>query len=132
MTSKSGDKQSRYLALYSGDKQVPGAAQSGDNRVVMSRYLAPHLTSATFNVNSALSSGLFSFFSFLVLLSLLIPISLYVSVEFVKGLIANMISSDRHMWVEEEDVCSKAKTAGLCEELGQVRPSNPLCLGFRV
>ena len=52
---------------------------------------------------------------------MLIPISLYVSVEFVKAFIAHIISSDRLMYVEEDDMPSKARSAGLCEELGQVR-----------
>jgi hypothetical protein len=51
---------------------------------------------------------------------MLIPISLYVSVEFVKAFIAHIISSDRLMYVEEDDMPSKARSAGLCEELGQV------------
>jgi hypothetical protein len=54
---------------------------------------------------------------------MLIPISLYVSVEFVKAFIAQIISSDRLMYVEEEDMPSKARSAGLCEELGQVLKS---------
>ena len=61
---------------------------------------------------------------------MLIPISLYVSVEFVKAFIAQIISSDRLMYVEEEDMPSKARSAGLCEELGQVWASSteiPLC-----
>jgi hypothetical protein len=41
-------------------------------------------------------------------------------VEFVKAFIAQIISSDRLMYVEEEDMPSKARSAGLCEELGQV------------
>lgn len=52
---------------------------------------------------------------------MLIPISLYVSVEFVKAFIAHIISSDRLMYAEEDDMPSKARSAGLCEELGQVR-----------
>eukprot|EP00292_Cryptomonas_paramecium_P002149 CAMPEP_0113680182 /NCGR_PEP_ID=MMETSP0038_2-20120614/11140_1 /TAXON_ID=2898 /ORGANISM="Cryptomonas paramecium" /LENGTH=1529 /DNA_ID=CAMNT_0000598461 /DNA_START=386 /DNA_END=4971 /DNA_ORIENTATION=+ /assembly_acc=CAM_ASM_000170 len=83
-------------------------------------YLMPQITSAAFNVDKAGLSGAVSFFSFLILLSMLIPISLYVSVEFVKAFIAVIISFDRLMWVEEDDMPSKARSAGLCEELGQV------------
>ena len=36
------------------------------------------------------------------LISLLIPISLYVSLEFTKIFIAIIISGDREMWAEEE------------------------------
>lgn len=84
-------------------------------------YLSfPDEISTTFNVSSPSSSGFFSFFSYLILLSLLIPISLYVSVEFVKVFIMYQISNDREMYVVEEDLPSRARTSGLCEELGQV------------
>jgi len=80
----------------------------------------PDGSSTTFNVGNPQLSGFFSFFSYLILLSLLIPISLYVSVEFVKVFIMVQISADREIYVEEDDMPSRARTSGLCEELGQV------------
>lgn len=35
------------------------------------------------------------------------------------------ISSDREMYVEEDDMPSRARTSGLCEELGQVNLTSP-------
>jgi phospholipid-translocating ATPase len=83
-------------------------------------YLLPALETPTFNVNNPAYAGFLVFFSHLVLLSLLIPISLYVSIEFVKFFIAEVISSDKEMYAVEDDIPSKARSAGLCEELGQV------------
>jgi len=95
-------------------------------------YLSfPQGISTTFNTTSPASSGFFSFFSFLILLSLLIPISLYVSVEFVKVFIMFQISSDREMYVQEDDMPSRARTSGLCEELGQVICQATTPLTFR-
>jgi phospholipid-translocating ATPase len=94
-------KESWYLGFFS-------ASNSTSNSIT------------PFNVDSPATSGIISFFSYLILLSLLIPISLYVSVEFVKAFVAFQISSDREMYVEEDDMPSKARSAGLCEELGQV------------
>ena len=39
------------------------------------------------------------------------------------------ISSDRRMYVEDEDLPSKARSAGLCEELGQVCILRNLSMG---
>uniref|UniRef100_A0A0C3SL24 Phospholipid-transporting ATPase n=1 Tax=Guillardia theta (strain CCMP2712) TaxID=905079 RepID=A0A0C3SL24_GUITC len=83
-------------------------------------YLSPQNTSISFNVQKPGTTGFLSFFSFLILLSLLVPISLYVSVEMVKLVISILISSDREMYAEEDDIPSKARSLGLCEELGQI------------
>mmetsp|Transcript_11831 Transcript_11831/g.27255 ORF Transcript_11831/g.27255 Transcript_11831/m.27255 type:complete len:1730 (-) Transcript_11831:60-5249(-) len=83
-------------------------------------YLSPQNTSISFNVQKPGTTGFLAFFTFLILLSLLVPISLYVSVEMVKLVISILISSDREMYSEEDDIPSKARSLGLCEELGQI------------
>lgn len=83
-------------------------------------YLHPQNATVSFNIQSPASTGVITWFTYLILLSLLIPISLYVSIEMVKTVIMLIISADREMYVEEEDLRSKARSSGLCEELGQV------------
>ena len=65
-------------------------------------------------------AGLLSFWSFFILLSLLVPISLYVTIELIKIVISVIITSDREMYAVEDDQVSLARSRYLCEELGQV------------
>ncbi|GAB4842574.1 Probable phospholipid-transporting ATPase 4 [Ancistrocladus abbreviatus] len=65
-------------------------------------------------------SGLFHLVTALILYGYLIPISLYVSIEFVKFLQAIFINKDIHMYHEESGTCAEARTSTLNEELGQV------------
>lgn len=59
--------------------------------------------------------------SYFILFNNFIPISLYVSMEFVKLLQARMlIDQDMEMYHEESDTPANAKTSSLNEELGQV------------
>lgn len=61
-----------------------------------------------------------TWFTFLVLLNILIPISLYVSMELVKLVQAWYINQDVEMYDEVNDVPAQARTSNLNEELGQV------------
>ena len=85
-------------------------------------YLAPEAATAmsTYQPGQPALAGTFSWFSHLILLSLLVPISLYVTVEMVKLMISILIQNDREMYAVEEDQVSLARSMGLCEELGQV------------
>ena len=78
-------------------------------------YLAPD------DLLSPLWTGLNGFFTFIILLNNLVPISLYVTIEVVKMIQAGMIISDIKMYYEEADVPAKADTSSLNEELGQVQ-----------
>ncbi|KAJ9568285.1 LOW QUALITY PROTEIN: hypothetical protein OSB04_004251 [Centaurea solstitialis] len=66
-----------------------------------------------------LSSGV-HLISALILYGYLIPISLYVSLEFVKVLQAFFINQDIHIYDEETDTRARARTSNLNEELGMV------------
>eukprot|EP01114_Cavostelium_apophysatum_P018189 TRINITY_DN5572_c1_g1_i1.p1 TRINITY_DN5572_c1_g1~~TRINITY_DN5572_c1_g1_i1.p1 ORF type:complete len:1114 (-),score=288.91 TRINITY_DN5572_c1_g1_i1:44-3385(-) len=70
-----------------------------------------------------LSSGTkaLAFLTFVILYNNLIPISLYVSVEFVKIGQAYFINNDIEMYHEESDTPALARTSNLNEELGQVQ-----------
>eukprot|EP00300_Choanocystis_sp_HF-7_P009665 c16560_g1_i2.p1 GENE.c16560_g1_i2~~c16560_g1_i2.p1 ORF type:complete len:1234 (+),score=220.28 c16560_g1_i2:146-3847(+) len=64
--------------------------------------------------------GLLSFFSFLILLNVMIPISLYVSAEVVRVIQAKLMEADVEMYYAAKDTPMKARTSNLNEELGQV------------
>eukprot|EP01060_Flectonema_neradi_P034818 TRINITY_DN6234_c0_g1_i2.p1 TRINITY_DN6234_c0_g1~~TRINITY_DN6234_c0_g1_i2.p1 ORF type:complete len:1050 (+),score=201.27 TRINITY_DN6234_c0_g1_i2:167-3316(+) len=61
------------------------------------------------------------YFTYFVLLSLMMPISLFLSIEFCKALQAQFMEWDLFMYDEERDLTCKAKTASLNEELSQVQ-----------
>ncbi|ORY00825.1 phospholipid-translocating P-type ATPase [Basidiobolus meristosporus CBS 931.73] len=61
-----------------------------------------------------------SFFSFIILLNTLIPISLYVTMEIVKLVQAYFINNDLEMYYQDTDTPAEARTCTINEELGQV------------
>eukprot|EP01132_Coremiostelium_polycephalum_P005005 gene5005-6233_t len=65
--------------------------------------------------------GSLSFLTFLILFNNLIPISLYVSMEFVKLFQAFFINNDIEMYHVETDTPALARTSNLNEELGQIQ-----------
>jgi magnesium-transporting ATPase (P-type) len=91
-----------------------------DSSYVNAWYLAPDSPEPLFQPNKPGPAGVLSFFALFVLLSLLVPISFYVSIELIKLAIQTMISSDREMYSVQDDQKSLARSRGLCEELGQV------------
>jgi len=74
----------------------------------------------SFPENAAANTAL-SFITFVILYNNLIPISLYVSVEFVKFFQAYFINNDYLMYHTESDTPALARTSNLNEELGQVQ-----------
>uniref|UniRef100_A0A7S2QSA1 Phospholipid-transporting ATPase n=1 Tax=Norrisiella sphaerica TaxID=552664 RepID=A0A7S2QSA1_9EUKA len=64
--------------------------------------------------------GLRNFFAFYVLLSVMVPISLYVSMELVRLGQALLINVDNRMWDPEDNKLGSAKNTTLSEELGQI------------
>ncbi|CAD8048326.1 unnamed protein product [Paramecium sonneborni] len=61
-----------------------------------------------------------SFFSFFLLYNTMIPISLVVSMEFVKVFQCYFINKDQDMYTQKRDKFAKAQTSTINEELGQV------------
>lgn len=59
-------------------------------------------------------------FTFVITYSLMIPISLYVSIEIVHVFQAVQIDWDLEMYDDETQTAAKARTSNLSEELGQV------------
>ncbi|ETO37054.1 hypothetical protein RFI_00007 [Reticulomyxa filosa] len=75
------------------------------------------------NVSHFGDVALLNYFTFLVLLDVFVPISLYVSMELVKFSQAWLINQDKDMKCKAdsgEDVYAQARTSNLNEELGQV------------
>eukprot|EP01087_Luapelamoeba_hula_P010089 TRINITY_DN2655_c0_g3_i1.p1 TRINITY_DN2655_c0_g3~~TRINITY_DN2655_c0_g3_i1.p1 ORF type:complete len:1296 (-),score=220.20 TRINITY_DN2655_c0_g3_i1:95-3982(-) len=66
------------------------------------------------------ATAIFGFFTFLVLYSPMVPISLYVTMEFVRIGQAYFIENDREMYYEETNTRAQARTSNLNEELGQI------------
>jgi phospholipid-transporting ATPase len=65
-------------------------------------------------------SYLSTILTFSILFNSLIPLSLSVTMEFVKYAIASTIDNDIEMYYEESDSPTQARTSSLVEELGQV------------
>eukprot|EP01134_Creolimax_fragrantissima_P001479 CFRG1479T1 len=64
--------------------------------------------------------GILAFFTFIILYSTLVPISLYVSVEFIRLGQSFLIDWDLNMYHADTDTPAKARTTTLNEELGQI------------
>lgn len=64
--------------------------------------------------------SLLVFLSYLIILNTVVPISLYVSVEFIRSIQSLWINWDIKMYYEKADIPAKARTTTLNEELGQI------------
>lgn len=65
-------------------------------------------------------AGFKNFFTYMISFSVMIPISLYVSMEMVKVVQAFLINFDVEMYYPDNDTPAKARTSNLSEELGQI------------
>eukprot|EP01103_Thecamoeba_quadrilineata_P017326 TRINITY_DN6093_c0_g1_i1.p1 TRINITY_DN6093_c0_g1~~TRINITY_DN6093_c0_g1_i1.p1 ORF type:complete len:1101 (+),score=172.56 TRINITY_DN6093_c0_g1_i1:38-3340(+) len=70
--------------------------------------------------DSGAIAGLKGFVTFLILFNTMIPLSLYVTIELVKLVLAWYITQDMKMYCQETDTPAKAKTSNLTEQLGQL------------
>lgn len=71
-------------------------------------------------IDAALSSFL-SFWSYVIILNTVVPISLYVSVEIIRLGNSFYIDWDRKMYYPKSDTPAQARTTTLNEELGQIK-----------
>ncbi|XP_076426679.1 putative phospholipid-transporting ATPase IM isoform X2 [Peromyscus maniculatus bairdii] len=69
---------------------------------------------------SSLFSGFLTFWSYIIILNTLVPISLYVSVEVIRLGHSYFINWDRKMYYAAKAVPAEARTTTLNEELGQI------------
>jgi phospholipid-translocating ATPase len=68
----------------------------------------------------AIQKCLLVFLSYIIILNTVVPISLYVSVEFIRLLQSKWIDWDIKMFDETNNVSAQARTTTLNEELGQI------------
>jgi len=73
------------------------------------------------NDESTLFKGFKMFFSYVIILNTVVPISLYVSIEFIRLGQSYFINQDMNMYYEKKGIPAKARTTTLNEELGQVQ-----------
>ncbi|MGH0192170.1 UNVERIFIED_CONTAM: hypothetical protein FKN15_004589 [Acipenser sinensis] len=71
-------------------------------------------------VDNVVFSGFLSFWSYIIILNTVVPISLYVSVEVIRLGHSYFINWDRRMFCQRRDTPAEARTTTLNEELGQV------------
>uniref|UniRef100_A0A8D0L784 P-type ATPase N-terminal domain-containing protein n=1 Tax=Sphenodon punctatus TaxID=8508 RepID=A0A8D0L784_SPHPU len=72
-------------------------------------------------VHSAVYSGFLMFWSYVIILNTVVPISLYVSVEIIRLGNSFYIDWDRKMYCRLRDTPAQARTTTLNEELGQIK-----------
>jgi len=70
--------------------------------------------------SQVVEDSILMFFTYFILSSLIIPISLYVSMEMIKFVQASFISLDKQMHNSDLKINASARTSNLNEELGQV------------
>ncbi|XP_025067858.1 probable phospholipid-transporting ATPase IM, partial [Alligator sinensis] len=71
-------------------------------------------------VNSSVFSGFLTFWSYIIILNTVVPISLYVSVEVIRLGHSYFINWDRKMYYAKNDTPAEVRTTTLNEELGQI------------
>ncbi|XP_073424573.1 probable phospholipid-transporting ATPase IM isoform X1 [Dendrobates tinctorius] len=71
-------------------------------------------------VDSAVFSGFLTFWSYIIILNTVVPISLYVSVEVIRLGHSYFINWDRKMYYSKRGTPAEARTTTLNEELGQI------------
>ncbi|VDD96117.1 unnamed protein product [Enterobius vermicularis] len=92
----------RYFTIYlEWDPIIPNREEKSSTQVALIAFLM--------------------FFSYVILLNTVMPISLYVSVEVIRFFHSLWINFDREMYFEKKDVAARARTTTLNEELGQVQ-----------
>ncbi|KAG9488281.1 hypothetical protein GDO78_007861 [Eleutherodactylus coqui] len=72
-------------------------------------------------VDNAAFSGFLMFWSYVIILNTVVPISLYVSVEIIRLGNSFYINWDRKMYYPKKDTPAEARTTTLNEELGQIK-----------
>ncbi|XP_071844250.1 phospholipid-transporting ATPase ID-like isoform X2 [Apostichopus japonicus] len=65
--------------------------------------------------------ALLIFFSYVIILNTVVPISLYVTVEVIRSFQSFWINWDSKMYYEENNTAAKARSTSLSEELGQIQ-----------
>ena len=84
------------------------------------RYIGAYDTHTTNEVHPAgIGDWCIYTVTYFLLSASLIPISLYVTWDIIKGMLRHFMVSDLHMYDEEQDEPCQVRTMSLIEELGQ-------------
>jgi len=81
----------------------------------------PYFGAEESNYDGASSEALISFFGFIILFQIIVPISLYISMELVRGCQAYFMSRDIEMYDSKTDIPMTVKSLNINEDLGQVQ-----------
>ena len=81
---------------------------------------APFLAVLSTDDVNPLKEGFLTFWTFIIILQIIIPISLYITVEMVKVAQVYLIHSDPLMWDRQKDEGVMCKSFNIAEDLGQV------------
>ncbi|KAM4528220.1 phospholipid-transporting ATPase ID-like [Odontesthes bonariensis] len=114
------------LDKFKGTLTVNGQLHSLDNDKMLLRGCTLRNTEWCFGlvifggVSTTLSPFL-SFWSYVIALNMVVPISLYVSVEMIRLGNSFFIDWDRKMYYPKNDTPAQARTTTLSEELGQIK-----------
>ncbi|KAJ6664063.1 hypothetical protein lerEdw1_008278 [Lerista edwardsae] len=71
-------------------------------------------------VTGSIYSGFLTFWSYIIILNSVVPISLYLSVEVIRLGHSCFVNWDRKMYYDKEDCPAEVRTTTLSEELGQI------------
>ena len=83
-------------------------------------YLNPDKSNSTNVLIDSVEISALIFFSYIILLNTVVPISLYISIEMIRLFQSKLINWDNRMYYEVNDIPAQARTASLNEELGQI------------
>ena len=81
---------------------------------------APFLAVLSSDDINPLTEGFLTFWTFVIILQIIIPISLYITIEMVKVAQVYLIHSDPLMWEKKSGERAKCKSFNIAEDLGQV------------
>ena len=83
-------------------------------------YLNPNDFNSSNVLIESIEISALIFFSYIILLNTVVPISLYISIEMIRLFQSKLINWDNRMYDEVNDIPAEARTASLNEELGQI------------
>lgn len=88
--------------------------------LIIRKTEADHLTYLDYGQTNAVKQFFLDIFTYWVLYSNLVPISLFVTIEIVKYAQAFLINSDLDIYYDKTDTPATCRTSSLVEELGQI------------
>ncbi|XP_060272473.1 phospholipid-transporting ATPase IK isoform X24 [Ovis aries] len=110
----------RLVVLIFVSKVVISAAMTFGFWHKVKEFKANHHYVSAMHMHSVAMEAFFIFWSFLILLSVLVPMAMFIMVEFIYLGNSVFINWDEHMYYEPQDLPAKARSTSLNDLLGQV------------